>query len=48
MEGLSCVGKFMASRERINKRKGTLGPVQTETYPETKNKHTSVAGATET
>jgi hypothetical protein len=50
MEGISHVGKFMASRERINEHQGTLRLVQTtrKTYTETKTKHFSVAGATGT
>jgi hypothetical protein len=50
MEGISHIGKFVASRERINKCQGTLGSVQTmrKTHNETKTKHSSVAGTTGT
>jgi hypothetical protein len=50
MEGVSRIRKLVASRERINKCQGTPRQVQTmrETYDETKTKHSSVAGATET
>jgi len=48
MERLSCIGKFVAPGERTNKREGTLEPIQTETQLEIRNKHASVAGATET
>jgi len=50
MEGISCIRKFVASRERVNKRQRTLRPVQTtrETYNEIKTKHSSAAGATGT
>jgi hypothetical protein len=48
--GISCIRKFMASREGINECQGTSRPVQTmrKTYDETKTKHSSVAGATGT
>jgi len=46
MERISCVRKFVASRERINKRQGTPKQVQRETCTETKDKHSSIAGAT--
>jgi len=50
MERISRIGKFMAARERINKRQETLRPVQTtrKTYNKTKIKHSSVAGTTGT
>jgi hypothetical protein len=49
MERISCIRKFIAFRERINKCQGTLESVQTmrKTHDKTKTKCSSVADATE-
>jgi hypothetical protein len=50
VEGIPHIGKFLASRKRINLHQGAPRQIQTmrETYNETKTKHSSVAGATGT